>query len=305
MKNMFSSTAVTRTKNNSFVVATANDGLFIEKNGVWKNTLPRLNYHIRDLKCTGKIIYGVGDKGIFIRSTNEGETWRIQRFPTKASVWSITCNPKGLVVAHGEKVIYISTNYGETWNTLYPFQFSNPPSIRSLCLYKDSVFIGTKVHPKHGGVWMVDLLTNEVRRIKIETSRMISSMLVHKHVLVTVSGACREKNGALEFLPLNGIKHKTKLNWKVCYSSDGHRSYLDVCAHNDVLYTTSSQNEEGYSFISRVNLENYEQVPCDFIRGHAWRICNENENYIVAGLYETKYYKKDSINGQYQLSPIC
>ena len=31
MKNMYSSTAVTRTENNSFVVATINEGLFIEK----------------------------------------------------------------------------------------------------------------------------------------------------------------------------------------------------------------------------------------------------------------------------------
>ncbi|MGG3125092.1 hypothetical protein ABEP18_31460 [Priestia megaterium] len=294
MKNMFSSTAVTRTENNSFVVATMNEGLFIEKNGIWKNTLPQLNYHIRDLKCTGGIIYGVGDKGIFIRSTDEGETWRMERFPTKASVWSISCNSKGLVVAHGEKVIYISTTYGETWNTLYPFEVSNPPSIRSLCLYENTLFIGTKVHPKNGGVWMVDLFTNEVRRVKVETSRMISSMLVHKHLLVTVSGACREKNGSLEFLSLNSIKHENKLNWNTCYSSDGHPSYLDVCAHNGILYTTSSQNEAGYSTISRVYLENQELVSCGFVRGHGWRICNENENYIVAGLHETKYYKKNS-----------
>jgi hypothetical protein len=292
MKNISSSTAVTRTENNSFVVATVSEGIFIEKNDIWMNVLPQLNYHIRDLKCTGEIIYGAGDKGTFIRSTDEGNTWIIERFPTTASVWSISCNSKGLVVAHGEKVIYISTNYGETWNTLYPFELSNPPSIRSLCLYENNLFIGTKVHPKNGGVWMVDLFTNEVRRVKIETSRMISSMLVHENLLVTVSGACRGKNGSLEFLPLNSIKHADKLNWDVCYSSDGHRSYLDVCAHNGILYTTSSQNEEGYSVISRVYLENQELVSCDFVRGHGWRICNKNENYIVAGLYETKYYRK-------------
>jgi hypothetical protein len=70
MKNMSSSTAVTRTENNSFVVATVSEGLFIEKNGIWMNVLPQLNYPIRDLKCTGEIIYGAGDKGTFIRSTD-------------------------------------------------------------------------------------------------------------------------------------------------------------------------------------------------------------------------------------------
>lgn len=61
---------------------------------------------------------------------------------------------------------------------------------------------------------MVDLFTNEVRRVKVETSRMISSMVVHKHLLVTVSGACRGKNGLLEFLSLNSIKHeKIKLEY--------------------------------------------------------------------------------------------
>jgi len=66
---------------------------------------------------------------------------------------------------------------------------------------------------------------------------------------------------------LNGIKHENKLNWNVSYSSDGHRSYLDVCAHNGILYTTSSQNEEGYCIISRAYLVNQELVSWEFVFG--------------------------------------
>lgn len=294
MNNLFSSTAVTRTEDGSVVLAT-NKNIFIEEDGKWISTLTLSNYQIRDLKCADGVIYGVGDKGIFIRSTNGGVDWLIEHFPTKANVWSIVCNAKGLVVAHGEKVIYISTNYGETWRVLSPFKVNNPPSIRSLCLYDKYLFIGTKIHSENGGVWMMDLTSHEVTKLKAETNQMIAAMLVYKQQLVTVSGSCRGKDGVVEFISLQNIKSKTEYNWHKCYSDDGHGSYLDISAHNGVLYTTSSQNESGYSTVSRVYLENQQIVPCDYVKGHGWRITNVNENYIVAGQYETRFYEKNSL----------
>ncbi|WP_088042321.1 hypothetical protein [Bacillus sp. EAC] len=290
MNNMFSSTAVSRTESGSVVLATSNNGLLIEKDGHWIHSLSQLNYHIRDLKCVGKMIYGVGENGVFIKSENEGKDWSIKHFPTKASVWSLCCNSKGLVIAHGEKVIYISTNFGETWKVISPFTVNNSPSIRSLCLFEDKLFIGTKIHPENGGIWMLDLNTFESVRVKVETEKMISSMLVHDELLVAVSGSCRGKNGVLEFIPLPSIRNKSEHKWNACYSADGQGSYLDICAHNGILFTSSTQNESGYSTVSRVYLEKQLLVPCDYVKGHGWRICNENENYIVAGQHETRVY---------------
>jgi hypothetical protein len=234
MKNMFSSTAVTRTEKGNVVLATLNNGLFTLEDGKWINTLPGLNKQIRDLKSAGKVIYGAGDNGIFIRSKNDGIDWDIKQFPTKASVWSISCNTKGLVVAHGEKVIYISINYGETWKILSPFNKSNPPSIRSLCLYENYLFIGTKIHPENGGIWMHDLRTNMVKRIKVETDKMISSIVVHNNLLITASGSSRGKKGVLEFISMNSIKNKNELVWIMCCNIDSSGSFLDISAHNGI-----------------------------------------------------------------------
>ncbi|PGL73278.1 hypothetical protein [Bacillus sp. AFS055030] len=82
--------------------------------------------------------------------------------------------------------------------------------------------------------------------------------------------------------------------WNQCYSTRSNVSYLDISTHNDIVYTTSSQNDSGYSTVSRVYLENQLIVPCEYVKGHGWRICNENENYIVAGQYETRFFEKDS-----------
>ena len=293
MNNLLSSTAVTRTEDGSIVLATS-ENIFIEENGKWICTLSLSNYQIRDLTCSGGIIYGAGDNGIFIRSTNGGNDWLVEHFPTKANVWSIVSNGRGLVVAHGEKVIYISTNYGETWSVLSPFGVHNPPSIRSLCLYEKYLFIGTKIHPENGGVWMMDLSSHEITKLNAKTNQMISAMLVTNHQLVTVSGSCRGKDGIIEFISLHDIKRKTEYHWNKCYSTDVQGSYLDISAHNGVLYTTSSQNESGYSTVSRVYLESQQIVPCDYVRGHGWRICNENENYIVAAQNETRFFEKNS-----------
>jgi len=119
-------------------------------------------------------------------------------------------------------------------------------------------------------------------------------MLVTNHQLVTVSGSCRGKDGIIEFISLHDIKRKTEYHWNKCYSTDVQGSYLDISAHNGVLYTTSSQNESGYSTVSRVYLESQQIVPCDYVRGHGWRICNENENYIVAAQNETRFFEKNS-----------
>jgi hypothetical protein len=63
-----------------------------------------------------------------------GESWNVQRFPTKASSWNVCSNGTGTVIAHGDKVVYISRNFGSTWKVIRPFQLygKHAPSIRSL-----------------------------------------------------------------------------------------------------------------------------------------------------------------------------
>lgn len=142
---------------------------------------------------------------------------------------------------------------------------------------------------------MYDLRTNRVRRIKVETDKMISSMVVHNNLLITSSGSCRGKNGVLQFISMNNIKYNKELEWIMCCNIDSDGSFLDISAHNGILFTTTSQNEKGYSTVSRVYLDSRQIVPCDLVKGHGWRICNHDENYIVAGQHETRFYDKQRV----------
>ena len=86
--------------------------------------------------------------------------------------------------------LIISVRHGET---IHPFleYGSAAPSIRSLFLYKHYLFIGTKIHTKYGGVWLFDLKTRKLKRIKIAMNQMISALTLHNSYLVAASGSCK------------------------------------------------------------------------------------------------------------------
>ncbi|MDM5189206.1 hypothetical protein QUF99_18450 [Bacillus sp. DX4.1] len=290
METLLSATAVTTLEDGKLILATTYDGLFVQENGEWKQILNGFQKRIRDLHSDGDMIYGVGDEGIFIRSMNGGKNWTIQRFPTKATSWSVCSDTKGTVIAHGDKALYLSNNFGSTWETILPFQCygSGAPSIRSLFLYKHLLFIGTKIHAKYGGIWLFDLQSRKLKRIKAASNQMISALTLHNSYLVAASGSCRGKSGSISFCVIDEIiKHK-KLNWHMCQSEQNESSYLDLSVDQQVLYTTSTQNKAGISTICRVCLEEGTMTACGSIKGHGWRIVNRNEGYVVAGSGESK-----------------
>ncbi len=194
---------------------------------------------IRDLKCSNHHIFGVGDDGLFIFSDDDGESWAVRRFPTKASIWSITTNSRGLVITHGEKVLYISTNSGKSWTPYYPFQFSNAPSIRSLCLYKNQLFIGTKIHPIYGGVWCFDLHDKSTILIKKVPKQMISSMITINNQLVVATGSCRSDVGRIEVC--NMSQSIMEASWEQCFGYV-NQSFLDLNESEGIIYATTTQN---------------------------------------------------------------
>ncbi|MBM7661855.1 hypothetical protein JOC85_002662 [Bacillus mesophilus] len=295
MEKLMSATAVTKSKQGNSILATK-EGLFIKSEGTWKRSLHYTGRTIRDLTCSNGHIYGVGDNGLFISSSDEGGNWVIKQFPTKATIWSVVAHSSGLVITHGEKVIYLSTNSGETWTTYYPYQFLNAPSIRSICLYKNKLLIGTKIHPKYGGVWCFDLLTQSMKQIKTEKQQMISSMITFDHQLIVATGSCRSDVGKIEICSLS---HSfDQLLWETCLGNE-NQSFLDLTESDGIIYSTSTQNKAGISTISQVSVEHMQITPCNYIKGHGWRIWNEREDYIVAGLYEslevTKSYRDNYV----------
>ncbi len=147
METMLSATAITKLRDGKLLLATTYNGLFVEQDGEWKRILNGFQKRIRDLHSEDNVVYGVGDEGIFIRSMNGGENWTIQRFPNKKQrVGMYVAMYKELLLLMEKKTLYLSNNFGLTWETIHPFleYGSAAPSIRSLFLYKHYLFIGTK-----------------------------------------------------------------------------------------------------------------------------------------------------------------
>nr|WP_239534607.1 hypothetical protein [Priestia taiwanensis] len=268
-----------------FILATTHQGLFLREQNTWKCLLTGFTKRIRDLHSDGKIIYGVGDEGIFIRSMDGGESWDVQRFPTKASSWNVCSDGEGLVIAHGDKVIYMSHNFGLTWKVVRPFVHVgvHAPSIRSLFLHRNQLFIGTKIHPVYGGVWVLQVETGEIRCIKKERDKMVSAITVSNGYIVVGSGACRGKSGNISFCRLGEIYNQQNIQWRTCRSEEQENSYLDLRGDGEALYTTSTQNEKGISTVSRICLEEERIATCGLIQGHGWRMAIEKDAYFIAG----------------------
>ncbi|WP_100333568.1 beta propeller repeat protein [Bacillus alkalisoli] len=136
MESLMSATAVIWLQDGKLLLATTETGVFIKERGKWNPCLHTGSRKIRDFHESGEHIYGVGDAGLFIRSSSGGYGWTIKRFPTKATVWNVSSSELGIVAAHGEKLLFLSFNFGETFRVIDPFSHisHNKPSIRSLVL---------------------------------------------------------------------------------------------------------------------------------------------------------------------------
>ncbi|OIJ18739.1 hypothetical protein BKP45_15760 [Anaerobacillus alkalidiazotrophicus] len=287
-------TAVTKGLNGDYFLAVDKGILLIRKDGTEK-TLIQLENRILDLTFIDSIIYGVGDNGTFIRSTDYGHTWDVSTLPTTGSMWSICSNKNGTVVTHGNTVLFLSLDFGNTWKTLHPFQglIGSKPSIRSLFLEGPYVFVGTKVHRLHGGIWRVDLEHYETIRIKKDT-RMIASILKHKQYIVSATGTCKGHKGTIEYCQATPTFSQT-YEWETCESDCQEGCYLDLSESDGYLYTTTSQDEKGVGKVLRVYIDEKKVVPCAIVHGHGWRVSNQQSEFLVAGLYTSLY-----TNSQFQ-----
>lgn len=77
---------------------------------------------IHCISYIGPYLFGVGEKGTVIRSSDEGKTWTMSSFPTNATVWAITGRNDGFVCAHGKHCIYVSDDFGVSWRVAKPLR---------------------------------------------------------------------------------------------------------------------------------------------------------------------------------------
>ena len=193
----------------------------------------------------------------------------------------------GFVCAHGTYCLYLSDDFGVTWHVAKPFsQLKEPPVIRSLCLHGQTIYIGTRIHMNHGGIWAYDLTEDRIRRISRERQRMTASMMMYQNDwLIAAKGAAKGERG--------GCRPKRADARGVCHYSRTavrEKSFLDVSEDNGIIYVTSSQDENGFSRIYQADLAAGELKWFDTIRGHGWRVANREENFLRV-LYESKFVR--------------
>ncbi|MCE7792946.1 hypothetical protein K8O68_11015 [Salipaludibacillus sp. CUR1] len=277
-------TAVTKSIRGDYFFAKDGAISFIDKKGSEK-CLTTINQRLLDLISIENILLGVGDHGTFVRSHDYGQTWKTSTLPTLSSIWSLSADRNGTVVTHGNHVIFISYDFGETWRTIRPFHSLNDqkPSIRSLLLDGKTIYAGTKIHSHSGGLWKIDLERLETIRIKKET-RMIASILKYDNYLVTATGTCSGSKGSIDFCQTEGSYGKNYL-WETCETEKQERCYLHLCENNGYIFASSSQDADGIGKVYRIYLEEKMLVTCARVHGHGWRISNLQSDFFVAGLY--------------------
>ncbi|MEB1808701.1 MAG: hypothetical protein LPK26_15675 [Bacillaceae bacterium] len=282
-------TAVCKIENGEYIVAVGRKGIFRMK-GHQLTSQFLFPFRIVKLIKVGSLLYGVGERGVFIRSSDGGLTWSHKFLPTSATIWSVVASSKGLVITHGNNSLYFSYDFGFTWSSISPFEKlgNNSPAIRSLCLSRHSLFIGMKIHRKYGGVWKLDLNSLKLYWIKRENDFMISSLTVYESQLIAAGGSCKGSKGRIETCYLS-TRHNNEYFWDALIQIGSQSSFLDVTEDGGYIFVTSSQDKEGIATVSQIHLEHNIIVPCNTVKGHGWRIANDKQDYVVAGHYELKH----------------
>ncbi len=281
-------TAVVSGTNSDYFLAVSDGILHITKEGIHEKACD-VKERILDLTSRDHIIAGSGDAGRFIISLDAGRTWSHKKLPTSASAWSICINSAHMIVTHSNYQLYLSFDYGDTWQTYQPFQLlgQDQPAIRSICIDGSTLYLGTKIHSRYGGVWSVNLTNHHVKRLKHDR-RMIASLLKRDNTLICAAGTCRKNLGSVDFAQL-ASQNTSSITWKTCHATVKEACYLDLSEHNGYLYTTTSHDKQGLSHVARVYLSEQKIVPCTRIHGHGWRVTNHEDRFLVAGLYESLF----------------
>ncbi|MBT2573564.1 exo-alpha-sialidase [Bacillus sp. ISL-51] len=282
-------TAVMASVSSGYFVAIKGEGIFhFSLEDGWKKLFQMKN-NIHVMTYIGPYIFAAGEKGVIIRSADQGKTWTTSSFPTSAAIWAVTGRSDGFVCAHGKHCLYLSDDFGVIWHVAKPFsRLKEPPVIRSLCLHGQTLYIGTRIHTNHGGIWAFDLVSGSVRHVNQESHRMTASMLMYQEGwLISAKGSIKGKRGAVT---VQNVWTGEEL--AISPGPAGReKSFLDVSEDEGIIYVTSSQDEDGFSRIYQADLAARELKWFDTIKGHGWRVANRKENFFCAGLYECKFVR--------------
>lgn len=289
------STAVLSTPEIPFIVAVKQAGIYSFEEGKW---FPQyeLNQNIYKLVQFGLYIFGIGDYGTIVRYHPYKKKWNHTSFPTNQRLWDITGNDKGLIVTHGGSKLYISKNFGSTWSVIRPFEtLPSQPLIRSLFYHQHHIYIGTQINREHGGLWRYNLANSELKLIKKEEHSMISSIYIDSDQCFYIAkGNAHSGEGSIE---MNDFK--TSDSWNKFKQPALEKAFLDLFFADEKIYTTTSQDEYGFSRIYELHKDGKVLLPIETIIGHGFRGASFRDQLFISSPIESKW-----IYNRYQMPDL-
>lgn len=279
------STAVLSTPDRPFLVAVKKEGIYSFEDGQWL-LQHGLSHNIYKLVRLGPYIFGIGDYGTILRYDLDQEKWTHSRFPIRQRLWDITGNSTGLTITHGGSSLFVSDNFGSNWDVIKPFQdIGATPLIRSLLYDDGSIYMGTQINRKYGGLWKYSLNSGELILVKKEPCSMISSIYKDDDgSLFITKGDALSGEGAIEMGRIDTAK------WSPFHQPHSERAFLDLFRAGKKLYATTSKDGNDLSRIYEVNRETMTLLPKETIVGHGFRGAGLDDQLFISSPVESKWF---------------
>jgi len=134
-------------ENNVIYIATKNRGILASYDN-WSNfsqVSVNGNYGYGDAKIAGKnVVYAASLYGL-AKTNDNGKNWTAINtiLPKNRKINTITVDEKGNIYASSGYMVYVSRDYGYSWQTTRPFN-NNERDVSVILASKNSVIVGTK-----------------------------------------------------------------------------------------------------------------------------------------------------------------
>ncbi|UII57550.1 hypothetical protein LS684_09010 [Cytobacillus spongiae] len=278
------STAVLSTTESPFIVAVKKAGIYSFENGEWSLQYP-ITQNIYKLIHIEPYIFGIGDNGTILRYNPFRKKWTHTTFPTSQRLWDITGDETGLIITHAGSKLFLSKDFGSSWNVIKPFEsLIHKPLIRSLFYQDGDVYMGTQINHQSGGLWKYSLITGQRTLVKQEAYSMISSIYIDQAgTLFIAKGNAHSGEGSIE------MKSRFDLNWHSFQQPIAEKAFLDLFSVDDHLYATTSQDEYGYSRIYEINTKVNTLLPIETVQGHSFRGAGFKDELFICSPVESKW----------------
>ena len=204
---------------------------------------------------TGEYLVALTNSNIY-RSTDFGSNWTLTNAPSSI-IWVSVCSSRSgkyfAAASSDTRRVYLSSDYGETWNELVN---SNNGGFYYITANEDLKYLFAPIYGL-GINYSIDRGVNWSTNLNITNGTCICSNWTGDLVAVGTSGSGIYTS--INFGETFQLKYTSSVYFRsICSDSTG--SYLAACGNNSFIYTSSNS---GTSWFSRASQQNWKSICCD------------------------------------------